>query len=236
MQLIPVIDLKGGVVVHARRGMRAAYAPLSTPLAPSCEAEAVVAGLLSLAPFRTLYIADLDAITRMGDNAAVIARLRRAFPTIELWVDAGDATAEAVRARAAAGLGVSVVGTETLSDVATARATLAAGTTVLSLDSNGEGPLGPCDLHEDAALWPPRVIVMTLARVGSGEGPDLEALARVRARHPGGAIFAAGGVRGAADLDALAEVGVAGVLVASALHDGRIGPAEARRWLPAEPG
>jgi phosphoribosylformimino-5-aminoimidazole carboxamide ribotide isomerase len=36
-------------------------------------------------------------------------------------------------------------------------------------------------------------------------------------------IFAAGGVRGPADLDALAAVGVVGALVATAIHDGRLG-------------
>lgn len=230
MQLIPVIDLKGGIVVHARRGARDTYAPLSTPLAASCAATDVVRGLLALAPFRTLYIADLDAITRMGDNAAAIAGLRRDFPQLELWVDAGDATAEAVRARAAAGQGISVMGTETLDGAAAVRAAQAAGPLVLSLDSNAAGPLGPQAVHADAALWPSRVIVMTLARVGSGEGPDLDAVRRVRARHPEGAVFAAGGVRGPQDLEALAAAGAAGVLVATALHDGRIGPEAARRW------
>ena len=39
-------------------------------------------------------------------------------------------------------------------------------------------------------------------------------------------VFAAGGLRGAADVRALAAAGVAGVLVASALHDGRLGRGE----------
>ena len=43
---------------------------------------------------------------------------------------------------------------------------------VLSLDFRGETFLGPQGLLDDAALWPHRVIVMTLARVGGGEGPD----------------------------------------------------------------
>jgi phosphoribosylformimino-5-aminoimidazole carboxamide ribotide isomerase len=35
-------------------------------------------------------------------------------------------------------------------------------------------------------------------------------------------IYAAGGVRDAADLAALARAGIAGALVATALHDGRL--------------
>ncbi|MFG1479251.1 HisA/HisF-related TIM barrel protein [Xanthobacter sp. V4C-4] len=225
MQLIPVIDLKGGIVVHARRGARDTYAPLASPLSASAAAADVVAGFLRLAPFRTLYIADLDAITGTGDNAAVIAGLRRAFPALELWVDAGETTVAAVRARAAAGLGVSVVGTESLpqgaEDIAATRAVLAEDV-VLSLDHDGAGPLGPRAVHQDASLWPARVIVMTLARVGADAGPDLATLAAVAARRRAG-LFAAGGVRGPRDLDALAAAGASGVLVASALHSGRIG-------------
>lgn len=230
MLLIPVIDLKGGIVVHARRGARESYAPLASPLCASAQAVDVAAGFLALAPFRALYVADIDAITGAGDNAPVVAALGRAFPKVELWVDAGEARAEAVRARAAAGLGTSVVGTESLGEGLDARELLRAGA-ILSLDHDGTGPLGPRAVHEDASLWPERVIVMTLARVGSGEGPDLDALRRVRARRPDIAVYAAGGVRGPQDLDALAAAGAAGVLVASALHDGRIDAACARRWV-----
>lgn len=230
MQLIPVIDLKGGRVVHARRGARDSYAPLQSPLCASSSAVDVAAGFLALAPFRTLYIADIDAITAKGDNAAALADLRRAFPSVELWVDAGEDMSSQVRARAAAGLGVSVVGTELLKDNGHVPEVLREEV-ILSLDHDAAGPLGPAVVHADAAAWPARIIVMTLARVGSGEGPDLDALCRVRARRPDCAVFAAGGVRGPGDLEALAEAGAAGVLVASALHDGRIDGACARKWI-----
>jgi phosphoribosylformimino-5-aminoimidazole carboxamide ribotide isomerase len=63
---------------------------------------------------------------------------------------------------------------------------------------------------------------MTLARVGSGAGPDLERLAAVAAGAPGRLIYAAGGIRDAADLATLKRLGVAGALVATSLHDGRL--------------
>jgi Uncharacterized protein related to proFAR isomerase (HisA) len=49
----------------------------------------VVGGLLGLAAFPTLYVADLDAIEGTGDNEAVLRHLRRRFPRLGLWVDAG---------------------------------------------------------------------------------------------------------------------------------------------------
>jgi phosphoribosylformimino-5-aminoimidazole carboxamide ribotide isomerase len=67
---------------------------------------------------------------------------------------------------------------------------------------------------------------MTLSRVGSGGGPDLALLRRWRGEAPAKKIFAAGGVRGGEDLLALADCGISGVLVATALHERRIGQAE----------
>jgi uncharacterized protein related to proFAR isomerase len=63
---------------------------------------------------------------------------------------------------------------------------------------------------------------MTLARVGADEGPDLGLLKSIIARAGQRQVFAAGGVRGRDDLQVLQDAGVAGVLIASALHDGKI--------------
>ena len=45
---------------------------------------------------------------------------------------------------------------------------------------------------------------MTLARVGSGAGPDLDRLGRIRDAAAGKKVYAAGGVRDAGDLDHVA--------------------------------
>ena len=62
MQVIPVLDLIGGLVVRARMGDRDAYRPIETPLSPTPDPVAVAEGLMRLGSFPTLYIADLDAI------------------------------------------------------------------------------------------------------------------------------------------------------------------------------
>jgi phosphoribosylformimino-5-aminoimidazole carboxamide ribotide isomerase len=222
MNVIPVIDLMDGVVVRARRGERGSYQPIRSGLAAGSGPLAIAAGLMRLAPFRTLYVADLDAIRGRGGHERVISALAAAHPRVEIWADRGETDAEALAERAALGDTVAVVGTEAFEDERTLGHALAASRGVLSLDSAAAGPLGPASVHQDPALWPDRVILMTLARVGAGEGPDFEWLARVLDMAGGRKIYAAGGVRDAADLAALAMMGVAGALVASALHDGRI--------------
>src|SRR5215469_5156842 len=91
MQIIPVLDLKNGTVVRAQLGERDRYRPIATPLAPSSDPVDVARGLLSVYPFQTLYIADLDAIEGWGNDDAAIGQLRQAFPQVSLWVDNGIA-------------------------------------------------------------------------------------------------------------------------------------------------
>ncbi|KAA2237505.1 HisA/HisF-related TIM barrel protein [Salinarimonas soli] len=218
--VVPVIDLRGGLVVRARAGARDTYAPIETPLSPSAEPAAVARGLVAAVPARRLYVADLDAIAGRPADIAGLRAIAAACPGIELWVDAGFATGEAVADFLSLGLGRAVLGSESQADVTLVRRFRADA--ILSLDSRGEVPLGPAPLHEDASLWPDDVIVMTLARVGLGLGPDLERIAAARRLSPRAKLYAAGGLRGPEDLPALRRAGAAGALVASAIHDGRL--------------
>jgi phosphoribosylformimino-5-aminoimidazole carboxamide ribotide isomerase len=52
---------------------------------------------------------------------------------------------------------------------------------VLSLDFRGDARLGPAELFDRPELWPERLIVMTLAAVGGGGGPDYARLGEVLA-------------------------------------------------------
>ncbi|WP_018263822.1 HisA/HisF-related TIM barrel protein [Methylobacterium sp. WSM2598] len=221
--IIPVLDLRRGQVVRARAGERHAYAPIRTPLSASADPGAVAAGLLAAWPARRLYVADLDAIMEGAppDRAALRA-VAAAAPGVELWVDAGFAGEAAVAAFLEAGLGRPVLGSESQGDPDLVRRLGDAA--ILSLDSRDGAPLGPAALHEDPSLWPSEIIVMALGRVGSGAGPDLAGIAAVRARAPAARLYAAGGLRGPEDLAGLRAAGAAGILVASALHDGRLRP------------
>ena len=128
-----------------------------------------------------------------------------------------------------------VIGTETLADEA-ALERLVDLPLVLSLDLR-HGRLLSADV-ELAELGPAEalarlersgvreVIVLDLARVGSREGPQVELVGELRVRFPDLELLAGGGVRDLADLRALAEVGAAGALVATALHGRAIGPEE----------
>ena len=232
MRVIPVIDLKGGQVVRALRGERALYQPMRSPLAAGSAPEAIIDGFLRLAAFRAIYVADLDAITGAGSHERAIAALAQRFPALEFMVDAGAQNGEALRRWLAIAPNITAVaGSETFTDVGGLAALATSPRLVLSLDFRGHVFLGPKPLLAAPENWPQRVIVMTLASVGVGAGPDWHRLREIARLGVGRDIIAAGGVRDGYDLAALAQTGVAGVLIASALHDQRLNATDLTEFL-----
>jgi phosphoribosylformimino-5-aminoimidazole carboxamide ribotide isomerase len=185
-----------------------------------------------------LYVADLDAIAGALPDRELIAALAR---EARVMVDAGATDAAEVRRLFELGVARVVIGTETLARRAVLeqlQAKLPDAPLVLSLDLRA-GRVVSAD-PELAGLGAPEalarlgrfgvreVIVLDLARVGSGAGPDVALVRELGARAPELELLAGGGVRDVADLRALAEAGAAGALVATALHSGAIGPDDLR--------
>ena len=208
MRVIPVIDVKAGVVVHAQGGDRGRYRPIASALASGTSDPAgIVAGYLSVFPFDTIYVADLDGIAGCGRNHDTICALQQEFPRTEFWVDEGGATAATLGALARMPNVRPVVGSETLDSIeamAAIRGTPGLDP-ILSLDFRGNAFLGPRELLAAPSMWPATAIAMTLTSVGAEAGPDLGRVRSLCAAAPACSILAAGGVRHRADLLALAE-------------------------------
>jgi phosphoribosylformimino-5-aminoimidazole carboxamide ribotide isomerase len=223
VDIIPVIDLMQGRVVHALRGQRERYAPLQSPLSPDALPNSVLDGLLTLADFRTIYVADLDALMGQPPQTRLMGGLIDRYSDITFWVDnghaGGQASIEAWGDRVRPVIGSESIGIADLAELQRAPVDF-----VLSLDFQGDSLIGDPRLLTQPALWPRNVILMNLARVGSLEGPDLGQLARFVDEHPDHCLIAAGGVRDAADLAALDRAGAAAVLLASALHQQALPP------------
>jgi phosphoribosylformimino-5-aminoimidazole carboxamide ribotide isomerase len=221
MRLIPVLDLKDGVVVHAQRGQRDSYQPIHSPLCPSSNVYAVIDAFCQLADFDVMYVADLNAITQQGDNQALIYEVLQRYPHITFWLDAGYQSPDLVFADVDNYR--PVLGSECCSSEQLA----ATKNALLSLDfSAHDEPLGEARLFADSALWSEQVIIMTLARVGSDMGADSDKLRHYQQRYPQTEFIAAGGVRNIADVQQLKAIGINSVLVASALHTNAISKAD----------
>jgi phosphoribosylformimino-5-aminoimidazole carboxamide ribotide isomerase len=235
MRILPVLDLKAGQVVRGIGGRRHEYRPIVSRLTAAAEPCAIAQAFRDHFGLTELYLADLDAIAGAAPSLAIYAALRALGCT--LWVDAGVREPAAAERLAGAGIEQVVVGLETVRGPAALDVIcgeLGGDRVVFSLDLKNGSPLGDTSAwgHADAFALAGRaveagvqsLIVLDLARVGTGTGAGTEAMCQRLARnHPRLLVAAGGGVRGVADLLRLKQCGVQAVLVASALHDGSLG-------------
>jgi len=230
--IIPAIDLKNGLVVQARGGVRADYRPIKTPLGSADDPVAIARALLAITGLPALYIADLDAIEGVGNHFDLCRDLASALPRNELWIDAGFSNVTDCAFWLPLGA-ILVIGSESLSlleDWQELRAAFGESL-VLSLDFAAEGPRGLAAVLTEPTHWPEQVIVMSLDRVGTANGPDVERLRGVVEKAASRAVYASGGMRSIGDLEAVADAGATGALLATAVHEGAITQNEIAAFL-----
>jgi phosphoribosylformimino-5-aminoimidazole carboxamide ribotide isomerase len=231
LKIIGVLDLLDGRAVHAKGGCRHGYRPLNiaedTPI--DGDPQALARWYIDQRGIGELYLADLDAIAGGAEQDAAVRAI--AGTGAAMWLDAGVSTVAQARRALDRGATRVVVGLETLTsfgalrDIADA---ITADSVAFSLDLRdgqpitGEGALRDLPIDVIAAraadAGAAAVIVLDLARVGSGRGIDLVTVEIVKRAIPEITVLAGGGVRGVDDLRDLAAVGCDGVLVATALY------------------
>ena len=232
MKVIPVIDVLGGVAVHAVRGRRKDYRPLKSVLCKSVDPIDVAASLKTFG-FSELYVADLDAITGGHVNSPLLKRIVGATG-LKLMVDAGVTNLQRAEEVLDSGVAKVIIGTETLTStsfVAEAVEVLGTEKVLVSLDLKGNRIISCFELGRHAEpvtflrelekLGVSQIIVLDLTKVGSREGINLALLQKVL-RNIKVKVLVGGGVRDVTDLVELKKRGAFGVLVATALHSGKI--------------
>jgi len=212
----------GGKVVQARQGDRDNYQPLQSTITSKQSPIEVISDLFALQEFSTVYIADIDAITEGKLNSSLYSDISACFPTAQFLLDAGikhksdwDCIADYSNIKP-------VIGSETLLDLSWLDDTRVKQSSILSLDFKLGQFLGDSTLLTEQSYWPSGIIVMNLDRVGAQSGPDIKLLAEIKLHALNNEVFAAGGVRGLDDLSELNNQNIDGVLIATALHDGRV--------------
>jgi len=234
--VIPVLDVRGGRAVLARGGRRDTYAPVRSLLVAGGAGEGGDAIALARA-YRDIldcdewYVADLDALAGGAVQRALLGAL--AGLRGRVLVDAAVTTPERARELVADGAARVVVGLETLPSfdaLALVARAIGPKRVVFSLDLRDGAPLAkaglsgtPLEVARAAlAAGAGAIVVLDLARVGSGRGVDLVLVEALRRAFPHLELLAGGGTGTARDVERLADAGLDGALVATALHDGRI--------------
>jgi phosphoribosylformimino-5-aminoimidazole carboxamide ribotide isomerase len=247
MQIIPVLDIAGGIAVHAQAGDRTRYAPLESDLAPGQVGDpvAVLRAFHAMLGLHECYVADLDAIQGGAVQRTVIRELSD-FQTGfvgALLVDAGTHLPEGALEVFSCGASEVVVGLETLhafSDLEAIVQLVGPSRVVFSLDlrlgspvlhpamqdARGAGPEAVSLAEQAASAGVKTILVLDLGRVGTGCGVDLGLLESLRLRLSTHRLLAGGGVLTRLDLERMRDAGCDGALVASALHNGRLTAAD----------
>ncbi len=235
MRVIGVLDLRNGLAVHARAGDRERYAPVQSAAGEAIEpgdARALARIYRDRFGLRELYAADLDAIEGRAPQDRLVSSLAAIGA---LWLDAGVSSVDQARHALKLGAAHAIVGLETLRSwdaLDEICASVGGARIAFSLDLRDGKPLGNERVTGGSAdavaaraanAGVASIIVIDLARVGTGDGIDVRLVARVRDAAPRATLLAGGGVRSIADLIGLADAGCDGALVATALQDGRIG-------------
>jgi phosphoribosylformimino-5-aminoimidazole carboxamide ribotide isomerase len=234
MRLIPVLDLQNGIVVHAIKGERARYQPVKSVLCVTAGPLDVARAFRDKLGLSEIYIADLDAIMGHGNNGQVIATLARQ-EKMNILLDAGAADPQAIQDLLALGVKKVIIGAETLPNWEALLAICAAvppERLVFSLDmragkvlsrSQQLAALSPLTtLEKLAETCLQEVILLDLDRVGAASGIDYPLVAESRWLFPELSLIVGGGLRQANELLKLQSMGIAGVLAASAFHNGAI--------------
>jgi phosphoribosylformimino-5-aminoimidazole carboxamide ribotide isomerase len=237
MRILPVIDILDGGVVRGVAGRRSEYRPIQSRWTGSAEPETVAAALRHAFGFQRFYIADLDGILSRQPHLDLYRRLSGGG--YELAIDAGVRTANDAAGILECGATEVVAGLETLASAGELSGMIerhTAARIVFSLDLRAGQPcVAPqADWRESTPfgiaaeaydLGVRRMIVLDLADVGSDTGGSTATLCQeLLSRFPDLHVIAGGGVRGPDDLARWSQAGIHELLIASALHDGRLTP------------
>jgi phosphoribosylformimino-5-aminoimidazole carboxamide ribotide isomerase len=247
MQIIPVLDIAGGIAVHAQAGDRTQYAPVESDLTPGQVGApvAILRAFHAILGLHECYVADLDAIQGGAVQRTVLRELAEFHTGFAgaLMVDAGTHLPEGALEVLSCGASEVVVGLETLrafSDLAAIINLVGSNRVVFSLDlrlgspilhrsmqdARGAGPEAVSLAEQAASTGVASILVLDVGRVGTGVGVDLGVVETLRQRLRHVRLLAGGGVLTRLDLERMRDAGCDGALVASALHSGRLSAAD----------
>jgi phosphoribosylformimino-5-aminoimidazole carboxamide ribotide isomerase len=220
--VIPAIDLRGGRAVRLRRGDPSTETSYS-------DDPVEVASRFQEDGARRLHVVDLDAALGEGDNRSVIGDICRSV-AVPVQVGGGIRSLEGIGEVLGAGASRVILGTAAAADpTLVARAVEEyAERVVVAVDVRGgrvmvkgwteEGPALEDAMRALDDAGTPRYLVTSIARDGTLDGPDLRLYAHVLklTERP---LIASGGVRDAADVWALRDLGCEAAVTGKALYE-----------------
>jgi phosphoribosylformimino-5-aminoimidazole carboxamide ribotide isomerase len=216
MEIIPVIDIMNGLVVHGKSGNRYEYKPLNSILCPTSNPHDVI-NKYEENGAEKVYIADLNAIMGNGNNFEII----KSLPSYKI-VDAGIVLKkDAEHVEKLKICDKIIVGTETLKDLSL----LSNENIILSLDFKYGNILNNFNYELETLLghvnFNTPLIILDISAVGTRKGINVPLIKKIMniVNNP---IYIGGGIKNEGDLKKSYDLGVDGVLIATAIHNGAL--------------
>lgn len=224
-RVIFVLDILDGQVVHAVKGEREKYGPIHN-FSKVCETSDPLEIVDELVPSE-VYIADLNRLGNRGNNDEVVTQIGWKSKTM---LDLGATSMDDVHLGHEMADSI-VIGTETAThDLLESATGFYPRSINMSIDIKGGQILTP----EPTFKLPPieliqmlnsydinDLIILELSKVGTSSGINTEFLQQM-VDHSDHNILLGGGVKDKDDISLLKDVGLEGVLVATAVHNGAL--------------
>jgi len=225
MIIVPVIDLCDGIVVHAKKGLRQNYLPISSELCRTADAFDVITSMLDMYDFKQLYIADLNALEKQKNNSTIIKKIIQTYPQLEVWLDTGIASISLYKDEIEYNALRIILSTESIKSMSIYTELMhkyAKQNFLLSVDYRAGKILGPNNICQNTSIWPDDIIILNLDAVGTNEGIKIPVELKILSFTNKHNVFYGGGIRNSEDLNKLKTQGLHGALVSTALHNQNI--------------
>jgi phosphoribosylformimino-5-aminoimidazole carboxamide ribotide isomerase len=221
MLTVPVVDLSNGIVVQAVAGKREKYQAIRSKICNSSDPLEVINGILNIFKFKTLYIADLDALEQKGNHYDILATISNTFPDLEIWIDTGYLLIHHYLYREKLKNVRIILPSESLPSLDSYLSTInqfSHHDFILSLDYKSGQFLGLKELLQYKEYWPKDVIVINLNSVGMESGVCIPTDLNLNTLANNFNVFYGGGISDISEIKDLKSSGFAGALVSTALH------------------
>ena len=220
MYVILAVDIVNGKAVKAFAGIRNNYKPLHIKEEDFSNPIKLIQSFQKKINLKKIYIADLDAIRKIGNNDSLIEKIVRTFPGLFFWIDAGFDYPKSVyiyhknKIRKNLNNYELVLGTETLKNF-NFRCFEIMKKCKISIDFNGKESfwlrkLGRQKLQMD-------IILMFVRQVG-GRGLDIRFIRKLKKMLSCHRLSLAGGVKTDKEILLLTKLGFYNVISSTFLH------------------
>lgn len=222
MQIVPVLDIFKGEVVHAVGGDRKTYRAIDSKICTSSAPLDVIKAFLNLYDFKSIYLADLNALEHQHNNSKHIELIASKHPDLEIWLDSGTKHIEHYLQLTKFPKLRMILSSESLSSSSIFTSLLHSHPHhqfVLSLDYKADKLLGSQEILKLKQQWPRDIIVLNLSKVGIDQGYSFPTDLDQKELVSGFNTYYGGGIRDVKDIRKLSAFGYAGVLISTALHN-----------------